>query len=72
MAALLSWAQQRSPVRVSVGAHERSDVPRVDHRDPPTVHQAFDAGIAAVAADHPLPVLLMILERQRNTGGGLG
>ena len=68
MAALLSWAQQRSPVRVSVG----SDVPRVDHRDPPTVYQALDAGVPAVAAEHPLPVLLTILERQRNTGGGLG
>ncbi|MGB9306026.1 MAG: pyruvate, phosphate dikinase [Mycobacterium sp.] len=72
MAALLSWAQQRSPIKVSEGADEGTDVPRVDHRAPPTVYQAFDAGIAAVAADHPLPVLLMILERQRNTGGGLG
>jgi pyruvate, orthophosphate dikinase len=72
MATLLCWAQQRSPVKVSVGAGEGADVPRVDHREPPTVYQAFDAGITAVAAEHPLPVLLMILERQRNTGGGLG
>ena len=71
MAALLSWAQHCSPVKVSIGA-DGNDLPRVDHREPTTVYQAVDSGIAAVATEHPLPVLLMILERQRNTGGGLG
>ena len=71
MAALLSWAQQCSPVKVSIGT-DGNGVPRVDHREPTTVYQAVDSGIAAVATEHPLPVLLMILERQRNTGGGLG
>lgn len=72
MAVLLSWAQHRSPVKVVwVSAREGPDVPRVDHREPTTVYQALNAGVAAVAAEHPLPVFLMILERQRNTGGGL-
>ncbi len=71
MAALLAWAQQRCPVRVLAVAadDEAPDVPRVDHREPATVYRALDAGAAAVAAEHPLPVLLMIVERQRNTGG---
>ena len=73
MATLLTWARQRSPVTVlSVSAAEIPDVPRVDHRDPPTVYQAIDAGTPVVAAEHPLPVLLMILERNRSTRGGLG
>ena len=72
MATLLSWARLRSPVKVlAVSACEDTGVPRVDHREPTTVYQAIDAGAAAVAAEHPLPALLMILERQRNAGGGL-
>jgi len=71
MATLLAWAQRLSPVKVLSVGEEVADVPRVDHQDPPTVYQAINAGAAAVAATHPLPVLLMILERQRNTGGGL-
>lgn len=70
MAALLAWARERSPVDVvPVGAGEVADAPRVDHRDPPTVYRAVDAGLPVVAAEHPLPVLLMILER--NTSGRL-
>lgn len=73
MAALLSWAQQRSPVKVlQHGVDDTTDLPRVDHREPATLYQAFEAGAAAVTAEHPLPVLLMILERKRNTGSGLG
>ena len=71
MATLLAWAQRLSPVKVLSVGEEVADVPRVDHQDPPTVYQAINAGAATVAATHPLPVLLMILERQRNTGGGL-
>jgi pyruvate,orthophosphate dikinase len=72
MATLLAWAQDRSHVEVlSVDADEITDAPRVDHRNPPTVYRAVDAGVPALAAEHPLPVLLMILERQRNTGRGL-
>ena len=70
MDALLSWARQRSPVKVvSVGTGEDTGVPRVDHREPTTVYQAIDAGAATVAAEHPLPALLTILERLRNAGG---
>jgi pyruvate,orthophosphate dikinase len=74
MASLLAWAQRRSPVKVLAAAadDEVPNAPRVDHREPATVYRALDAGSAAVAAEHPLPVLLMIAERQRNTGGGLG
>jgi pyruvate,orthophosphate dikinase len=72
MATLLAWAQHRSPVKVvQHGVDEAGDVPLVDHRDPATVHQALDAGAEVVAAEHPLPVLLMVLERDRNTGGSL-
>ncbi|MGH3556182.1 MAG: pyruvate, phosphate dikinase [Mycobacterium sp.] len=73
MAALLSWAQQRSPVEVlQHSADDATELPRVDHRDPATVYQAIDAGAAVVAAQHPLPVLLMVVERKRNASGGLG
>lgn len=73
MATLLAWARQRSPVTVLAAAgDEVSDVPRVDHREPATVHRALESSAAALAAEHPLPVLLMIAERQRNIGGGLG
>jgi pyruvate,orthophosphate dikinase len=72
MATLLAWAQHRSPVKVvQHGVGESVDVPLVDHRNPATVHQALDAGAEVVAAEHPLPVLLMVLERDRNTGGSL-
>jgi len=70
MATLLTWAQQRSPVTV-LALGEAKDEPRVDHRDPSTVHQAMKAGVATVASEHPLPVLLMILEQQRNAAGGI-
>jgi len=73
MAALLTWAQERSPVIVVPHSADKiSDAPRVDHREPATVYEAVDAGASIVSADHPLPVLLMILERQRNTGSALG
>ena len=74
MATLLAWARQRSPVTVLMakGGDEVPDATRVDHREPATVFRALESGAAAVAAEHPLPVLLMILGRQRNTGGGLG
>ena len=73
MATLLAWARQRSPVEVfSLRADEVTDLPRVDHLEPATVYQAIGAGASAVAAEHPLPCLLMILQRQRNAAGGLG
>lgn len=73
MATLLVWARQRSPVEVlSLRADEITDLPRVDHREPATVYQAMEAGAPAVAAEHPLPCLLTILQRQRNAAGGLG
>ncbi|WP_366509465.1 pyruvate, phosphate dikinase [Mycobacterium sp.] len=68
MAALLAWARERSPVEVV--PEPSPDLPRVDHRDPAAVFQAVGVGASAVTAEHPLPVLLMILERQRNAGGG--
>ncbi len=71
MALLMAWAQQRSPVTV-VPARETTDAPRVDHREPATVYRAVDAGAATLAAEHPLPVLLMILERERNAVSGSG
>ena len=72
MATLLVWALQRSPVEVlSLRADEITDLPRVDHREPATVYQAVEAGAPAVAAGHPLPCLLTILQRQRNAAGGL-
>nr|WP_281374030.1 pyruvate, phosphate dikinase [Mycobacterium vicinigordonae] len=72
MAMLLSWARSRSPVRVVQRDAANSAVPRVDHRDAATVWQALEAGESMVAAEHPLPVLLMILERTRNAAGALG
>ncbi len=73
MATLLVWARQRSPVEVlSLRADEITDLPRVDHREPATVFQAMEAGASAVAAEHPLPCLLTILQRRRNAAGGLG
>jgi pyruvate, orthophosphate dikinase len=73
MATLLVWARQRSPVEVlSLHADEITDLPRVDHREPATVYRAMEAGAPAVAAEHPLPCLLTILQRQRDAAGSLG
>lgn len=72
MATLLSWARLRSPVRVVQLDAANPAVPRVDHRDAATVWQAIEAGESVVTAEHPLPVLLMILERTRNAPGALG
>jgi pyruvate,orthophosphate dikinase len=69
LAALLSWAQERSTVKVlRHGVDEVAGLPHVDHREPATVYQAIDAGAATVAAEHPLPALLMILGRKRSLG----
>lgn len=68
LVALLEWAQERSPVRVHrTGTSAAAGLPTVDHRDPATVSDAVAAAAAAVAAEHPLPVLLLLLERSRNT-----
>lgn len=71
MSALLTWAQERSPVTVLHDSAAGPDAPRVDHRDPATLWRAIDAGAATVATEHPLPVLLMIIQRKRNTDSGL-
>lgn len=70
LAALLGWARERSAVQVhNVGAPGADGLPTVDHRDPATVAGALAASPTAVAAEHPLPVLLVLLERARNTDG---
>nr|WP_234783073.1 pyruvate, phosphate dikinase [Mycolicibacter sinensis] len=72
MAALLSWARERCSVEVrQVGAVQANALPVVDHRDPTSLFGAVDAGQRAVASEHPLPVLLMLLERSRNTDSGI-
>lgn len=63
MAVLLGWARERSRIQVfSTGTPDAEGLPTVDHRDPTTITRAM-TGSSAVAADHPLPVLLAILER---------
>lgn len=67
MATLLAWARARSPVKVldAVAAADLHGVHQVDHRDPATVYAALAAGAGVLSADHPLPVLLVILGRRR-------
>jgi pyruvate,orthophosphate dikinase len=69
MAALLDWAHRLSPVAVLTDNAAAAGLPRVDHRDPASVRRALDAGADAVVAEHPLPVLLTILELRAATGG---
>ncbi|MEB3070312.1 pyruvate, phosphate dikinase [[Mycobacterium] vasticus] len=70
MAALLSWAQRRSPVEVLQDAPALdADIPRVDHRQVASLFGVLDGGATVVAAEHPLPVLLTILERSSETAG---
>ncbi len=67
LAALLSWARERSPVLVVDSASgEHPDAPEVDHREPLSVQAAVRAGATVLRAEHPLPVLLMVLESERN------
>jgi pyruvate,orthophosphate dikinase len=70
MAALLGWAKDRSPIAVyRAGSREAEGLTVVDHRDPATIAAVFGSA-AAVSTEHPLPTLLAILERERNTRGG--
>ncbi len=70
LAALLGWARERCAVQVhNVGAPEADGLPTVDHRDPATVSGALAASPTAVAAEHPLPLLLVLLERAQETDG---
>ncbi len=63
MAALLGWARERSPIQVyKVGSPEADGLPTVDHHDLSTLSGALASGSAALAAEHPLPVLLLVLE----------
>ena len=45
------------PPRIGAG------LPAVDHRDPSTLSAALASGAAAVAAEHPLPALLVLLRQ---------
>lgn len=68
LAELLGWARERSNVQVvKAGTPDADGLPIADHRDPATIAGAV-AGGGAVAAEHPLPVLLAILERSPNRG----
>lgn len=72
LATLLAWAEKRSPIAVvRTGAAESAGAPLVDHRDPATVFRAVDGDATTVVAEHALPVLLMIMQRQRSSVGGL-
>jgi pyruvate,orthophosphate dikinase len=72
MALLLDWARQRSSIQVhKVDTPEAAGLPTVDHRDPATLTGALITDGAALAAQHPLPVLLMVLERSRRSDAGL-
>lgn len=64
MAKLLHWARERSPVPVyKVGTPQAAGLPTVDHRDPSTLSAALASGAAALAAEHPLPALLVLLRQ---------
>jgi pyruvate,orthophosphate dikinase len=66
MAALLDWARERSPIRVyKDGTSEAAGLPVVDHHDRSALTAALASGGSALAAEHPLPVLLLLLERTR-------
>lgn len=66
MAALLDWARERSPIRVyKDGTPEAAGLPVVDHHDRSALTEALASGGSALAAEHPLPVLLLLLERTR-------
>jgi pyruvate,orthophosphate dikinase len=70
MATLLDWARARSPVQVfRVGTPEAAGLPTVDHHDGSTLSAALASGATALAAEHPLPVLLLLLERARSADG---
>lgn len=70
MAALLDWARERSPIQVcKSGTPEAAGLPVVDHHDRATLSAALASGGTALAAEHPLPVLLLLLERTQNTVG---
>jgi pyruvate,orthophosphate dikinase len=71
MAVLLDWARERCQIRVhKVGTPEAAGLPTVDHHDPATLTVSAIAGGGALAAEHPLPVLLMVLERTRQVDTG--
>jgi pyruvate,orthophosphate dikinase len=71
MAALLEWARARSPIQVhKAGTPEAAGLPTVDHRDPAAVAGAPASGGTALAAEHPLPLLLMLLARNRDLDAG--
>lgn len=72
MAVLLEWARQRCSVEVhQAGNPQVEGLPMVDHRDTAGVFAVVDSGQRAVAAEHPLPVLLTLLARSRNTNSGI-
>ncbi|MCX2930610.1 pyruvate, phosphate dikinase [Mycobacterium sp. CVI_P3] len=70
MSALLGWARERSPIEVHrVGTPAAKGLAVVDHRDPSTIAAVFRSA-TAVSAEHPLPALLAIIQRARNTQDG--
>jgi pyruvate,orthophosphate dikinase len=71
MAALLEWARARSPIRVyKAGTPAAAGLPTVDHRDPLALAAAPLTEGTALAAEHPLPLLLMLLERSQALDAG--
>ncbi|WP_407662041.1 pyruvate, phosphate dikinase [Mycolicibacterium elephantis] len=72
MAKLLEWARERSPVPVhKVGTAQSAGLPIVDHRDPSTLAAALESGADALAAEHPLPAMLVLLRLTDNLHGGM-
>ena len=72
MAKLLEWARERSPVPVhKVGTAQSAGLPIVDHRDPSTLAAALESGADALAAEHPLPAMLVVLRLTDNLHGGM-
>lgn len=72
MAVLLEWARERCSVEVhQAGIPQAESLPTVDHRDTAGVFSVVDSGQRAVAAEHPLPVLLALLARSRNVDSGI-
>lgn len=67
MAALLGWARERSSIQVyRVDTPEAAGLSTVDHHERSTLSAALASGGTALAAEHPLPILLLLLEQARS------
>ncbi|MGV0643929.1 pyruvate, phosphate dikinase [Mycolicibacterium sp. XJ2546] len=72
MAKLLGWARERSQVQVrKAGTPHAAGLPVVDHRDPSTLTTALASGATALAAEHPLPTILVLLRLTENVDGAM-